>query len=203
MPVSSIIKLAVSVPCLAPAQNPTPRMRRKSGGRNQTFTISPATSLLPRVHITHEYTCDIHNHAPRVTGSHRWKEQSHKVVKNREICRNLEPGGCLLTPTIRLCSVWCTTVFQIETSRLLLSHQLQDGPKEHPGVFEGPVWTLWEERLKRQRYVEKNQSWASYDPQAMSGDFLTCVRNGKHSSFYSEEAEISFKTDSSDTCGII
>lgn len=93
MPVSSIIKPAVSMPCFAPAQNPTTRMRQKSGGRNQIFTISPATSLMPWVHNTHKCTRNIHNHASSVTGSHRWKEQSHKRVKNREICRNIEPAA--------------------------------------------------------------------------------------------------------------
>ncbi len=55
--------------------------------------IKYSQSLLPWVHNTHKCTRDIHNHAPSVTGSHRWKEQSHKGVKNREICRNLEPAA--------------------------------------------------------------------------------------------------------------
>ncbi len=68
-------------------------MRQKSGGRNQIFTISPATSLMPWVHNTHKCTHNIHKHAPSVTGSYRWKELSHKGVKNREICRNIEPAA--------------------------------------------------------------------------------------------------------------
>lgn len=142
MPVSSIIKPAVSMPCLALAQNPTTRMRRKSGGEKSNTHTSNIQHLFCLEFITFISARVIFITKPLVSQEAIDERNNHTKESRTE--RAVEILSRWLPPRSDRSAFVVSDVLQCSKSKHLISHQLHNGATEHPGAFEGPAWTIWE-----------------------------------------------------------